>query len=223
MRQSIQDGTGESCTSKNLDPLIEWQIGRDDDACSFIGGRDDVEEEFASEFAGRDVPQFVKDQQVQRHQSLLETFECSFVTGFDHLGDQFGDPIKFHFLSELTRFDTEGGCQMRLACSGLSDQDDRFAVDQVGPPHQFVDEHFVQRRLGLEVEALQSFQIRELRTLESSFGGFRFAIQEFPFRHLQQVSEVIDVLLRTAHCDLLAFVFHRREFELFEMMFQKHG
>ena len=79
MRQAVQDGTGESLSSKNLRPLIKRQVGRDDDARSFIRGRDDIEEQFTAELACRDVTQFVQDQQVQRSQSPFKPLQCSFI------------------------------------------------------------------------------------------------------------------------------------------------
>ena len=223
MCQSIQNGTGESLASENFGPLIKGQIGRDDDTRSFLSGRDDVEEQFTPELAGRDVTQFIQNQQVKRNQRSFESFQGSFISRFDHLRNQVGDAKEFHLLAELTRLDSKRRGQVGLARAGLTDQDDRFAIDKISPAHQFVDKHFVQGRLGLEVERFQGFQVWELCRLESPFGRPGFAFEQFQFRQLQQVAEVIDVLLRTTNRDLLAFAFHRRQFQLFEVVFQKDG
>ena len=37
VRQTVQDGTGQASTAEHFDPLVEWQVGRDDDTGSFIG------------------------------------------------------------------------------------------------------------------------------------------------------------------------------------------
>ena len=65
MREPVERGAGESFAAQHLHPLLEGQVGGDDHAGAFIGGADHVEEQFGAQLAGRDVAEFVEDQQVQ--------------------------------------------------------------------------------------------------------------------------------------------------------------
>ncbi len=73
MRQTIQNGSSESLRAENLGPLLKRKIRRDDHARSFIGRRDYVEQQFATELARRDVAQLVEDQQVQLRKLILHS------------------------------------------------------------------------------------------------------------------------------------------------------
>ena len=85
MRQSIQYGTSQSCVSQYLRPLLEGQVRRYNDARSFIRLRNDIEEQFASRLACRDISQLVKYQHIQRCQALFHSQELLLLYRFQHL------------------------------------------------------------------------------------------------------------------------------------------
>ena len=47
---------------KDLGPLVEGQVGGDDDAGAFVGPTDDLEEEFGGGLGAGDVAEFIKDE-----------------------------------------------------------------------------------------------------------------------------------------------------------------
>ena len=88
VRQAIQHGSSESLTAKHLRPLLERQIGRDDDALLFISPTDDFKEQFRTGFGERNVTQFIQDQQIEAAELFEEPFEPAVFSGFQQPGHQ---------------------------------------------------------------------------------------------------------------------------------------
>jgi len=63
--QSVQGRSRESFTPQNFGPVLERQVRGHDQAESFIRRADHIKQQFRSRFAGRNVAQFIQDQQVQ--------------------------------------------------------------------------------------------------------------------------------------------------------------
>src|SRR5580765_8761351 len=63
--EPVECGPGESFVAEDFGPVFEAEVGGEDDTGPFVGGGDDVEEEFGSGLAGGDVTQFVQKQQVE--------------------------------------------------------------------------------------------------------------------------------------------------------------
>ena len=61
----IEGGSGEPFVAQHFGPLLEAEVGRQHDAGAFVGGGNHVEEEFGSGLAGRDVTQFIQNQQIE--------------------------------------------------------------------------------------------------------------------------------------------------------------
>jgi len=50
MGETVEEGAGEPFGSKNLDPVLEGQIGGDDEAGALVSATDYVEEQFGTGF-----------------------------------------------------------------------------------------------------------------------------------------------------------------------------
>ena len=87
---------------------------------------------------------------------------------------------------------------MRLACTGIPDQQEVLALLKVFAAQQLPHQRFVDRGLGLEVEAVDGLGHRELRLLDPSLGGSPFPIDQLPLDQAQQVLRIAAPLL-TAH------------------------
>ena len=74
--QAIQHGSGQPIRSADFHPLLERQVGCDDDALLFIGPADDFEEQFRTGLGERDVAQFIQDQQIEAAELFEEFFEA---------------------------------------------------------------------------------------------------------------------------------------------------
>ena len=55
----IERGPDQSFAAQDFRPLLEGQVRRQDDTRPFVGGADDVEQQFGSDLAGGHVPQLV--------------------------------------------------------------------------------------------------------------------------------------------------------------------
>ena len=51
-------------------PVLERQVGSQDQAVAFVGRGDHVEQEFRAGLAGRNVAEFIEDQEIQLAQLL---------------------------------------------------------------------------------------------------------------------------------------------------------
>ncbi len=65
MGEPIERGTGEAFAAEDFGPVFERQVRRHDQAVPFVGGGDDVEQQFGSGLAGGNVAQFIEDQQIE--------------------------------------------------------------------------------------------------------------------------------------------------------------
>lgn len=62
--------------------MAQYEVGGEHDARAFVGGGNRIEEEFSSGLAGRDVTQFIQNQQVEFGEMTAESQELSFLVGF---------------------------------------------------------------------------------------------------------------------------------------------
>ena len=70
---------------------------------------------------------------------------------------------------------------MRLAGAAVSHRDDVLAAIDVITARQFHHQHLVQRRHGLEVKAVETFDSRELCSLDLPFHHAAFPVDKFQF------------------------------------------
>jgi hypothetical protein len=124
MCEAIEGSAGESFGSQDFSPRFERQVGRDDQAGAFVGGGDDIEEQFGTDFGRRHVAELVEDEQVELRELGLEPQEGAFVSGFDEGGDEFGGSEEPDFVALVACGDCERGREMALAGAGVADQQD---------------------------------------------------------------------------------------------------
>ena len=80
--EPVEGCAGEPFGAEHFGPVLERQVGGDDQAGAFVGSTDDIEEQFGPQLAGGHVAQFVEDQQVQSAELLLEPSELPLFAGF---------------------------------------------------------------------------------------------------------------------------------------------
>ena len=175
--QAIQDGAGQALGSEDLGPLVEREVRCDDDTGPFVGGGDHVEEEFAAEFTGRDVAQFVEDQQVELGKLGFHPYQLAFLASFHQLRDQLGHAMKPNLFALATCGDAERRGQVCFASTGMADQDDRLSLFDILATHQFTKEHTINRRLRFELEVFERLVVREPCRFQTSIGRTLFTVE----------------------------------------------
>ena len=116
---------------KHLGPVLERQVGRHDQAVAFVGRGDHVEQEFRPGLAGRNVAQFVQDQQVQLAQLLPQPQELTFLFGFQQQGDQLGDAEEADLAALSAGGHAQRRGQVRLARPAGTDEQNVLALVEV--------------------------------------------------------------------------------------------
>jgi hypothetical protein len=81
--EAVECCSGESFGAEHFGPGFEREVGGDDHAGAFVGGRDDIEEELGADLGGWDVAEFVEDEQVELGELGLEAEEAAVA---DELG-----------------------------------------------------------------------------------------------------------------------------------------
>jgi len=173
MREAIESRSGQVFAAEDFGPVFERQVRGDNDAVSFVRGADHVEQKFRTDFAGRHVTQFIKNEQVEFRKLSLQSQEYSFFAGFQQLCDQFRDPVEPNSSASTTGSDRQCNRQCNrdvcFSSSRIADQQDVLSLVDVLAEHQFGDQNLVERRLCLEVERVQRLVRGELRGFEATF------------------------------------------------------
>ena len=76
--QAVQSRSRESFTAEYLSPVLEWQIGRDNQALTFVGRTDHVEQQFRPNLAGWHVPKFIQNQHVEFRELFAKSQQHTF-------------------------------------------------------------------------------------------------------------------------------------------------
>ena len=223
VRQAVQRNAGEAFAPQDLGPVLEGEVGRHDQAVPLICRRDDIEQQFRSRLAGGNVAEFVEDQEVKLAQRLSVTQQLPLLLGFEQLGDEFGDAEEPRLAALGAGGHAQGGGEVRLAGSRGADEQHVLAVVEVVPFDQLEHERFVDARPGGEVELVEQLGGGEPGRLQSSLGRLAFAFEQFQFAKLEQVRQMIRVVGGATLGDLLAFVVHRRQLEVLQVVFQQHS
>ena len=79
--EAVQQGTGEAFRAKHFGPLVEGEVGGDQDGSPFVALAEDIEEEFRAGGGQGDEAQFVDDQQAEAGQIPLQVEQPSLVLG----------------------------------------------------------------------------------------------------------------------------------------------
>ena len=107
--QPIQGCSGEPFAAEHFGPVLERQVGSHDDTGSFVGGANHIKEQFGPELAGRNIAEFIEDQQVQLGQLGFQPGQLSLFPSFDHRCYQFDDLVKSDAFAAPARLHPQGG------------------------------------------------------------------------------------------------------------------
>ena len=80
--EAVQQGAGEPLGAEDLRPLVEGQIGGDQDGSSLVALAEDLEEELGPCLGERDEAQLVDDEQLEPGKPLLEVEQTPLVSGW---------------------------------------------------------------------------------------------------------------------------------------------
>ena len=86
--EAVQQGAGQPLRAEDLGPLVEGQVGGDQDRPSLVSLAEDLEEELRAGLGEWDEAKLVDDQQLESGKPLLEVEQSSLIPGFDQLVDQ---------------------------------------------------------------------------------------------------------------------------------------
>jgi hypothetical protein len=117
---AVEECSGESFIAKNLRPLLEGQVGGQDETLSLIGSADHLEEEFGAGLGKGYVPQFVEDQYMEFLQTTKEPLELTVLPCFEKLGDEPGDGDEAYAFALCARGVSKGRGDMALAGTGVA-------------------------------------------------------------------------------------------------------
>jgi hypothetical protein len=107
----------------------------------------------------------------------LEAEQLLLVAGLDQFADQGGRSGEAHAMAVLASCQAEGQCYMRLAGTGVAQQQHVLAAQQELRACQFQHHGLVQRRDGEEVEAVEALDHWELRLPDAALGRAAVAVE----------------------------------------------
>ena len=84
--EAVQRRSREPFAAQHLGPVLERQVRGHDQAVALVGRGDHVEQQFRPGLAGRNVAQFVEDQEIQLAKLLPQPQELPFFFGFQAAG-----------------------------------------------------------------------------------------------------------------------------------------
>ena len=87
MGEPVQQGAGQPLRAEDLRPLVEGQVGGDQDGPSLVALAEDLEEELGPGLGERDEAQLIDDQQLEPGKPLLKVEQPPLVPGLDQLVD----------------------------------------------------------------------------------------------------------------------------------------
>ena len=153
----------EQCFTKtrireHLRPFGKRQIRRQNDCRSFRPFRDDLKKQLGSDLRERHIADFIKDEQIIPRPSAECASEQVMVLRFNQLIDQSGSRRETNPFLLLTRRDTKSGCQMRLTCPRIADQNNRLGSFEITAFRQRVQQRRRHLWRGGKVELLQSLE-----------------------------------------------------------------
>ncbi len=101
------------------------------------------------------------------------------------------------------------------------DCDDVLVAGDVITARQLHHQHLVQRGHGLEVEAVETFDGRELCSLDPPFHHAAFPVDEFQFGKPQKVTGMINAFCRALFGDFVILAQESRQTQGLQMMGQQ--
>jgi len=122
MGEPVEGRAGEPLAPQDLGPVLERQVGGDDETVAFVGRVDDVEQQLGARLTGRNVAQFVEDDQIELGQLRAELEQLLVIPSFEHQRDQFGDPKEPYLAAMQTGGQRERRGEMGLPRAAGADQ-----------------------------------------------------------------------------------------------------
>ena len=96
VREAVEGGSSEPFAAEYLGPLLERQVRGDDQTLPLIGRTEDVKKQLGPYLPGRNIAQFVKNDEVELLDLLAEPQELLLLLGLHEQRDQFGHPKESH-------------------------------------------------------------------------------------------------------------------------------
>ena len=143
--EAVEEGPGEPFRAKDLGPLVEGQVGGNQDRASLIALAEDLEEQLGSGLGQRHEAQLVDDQELETRQLPLQVEQPPFVPGFNQLVDKSGSGTEPNGQSSLTRSQAETEGDVGLAGAAVAKSEDVIPPLYVLAPGQFQHQGFVER------------------------------------------------------------------------------
>jgi len=112
---------------------------------------------------------------------------------------------------------------MGLAGSAVAECDDILAAGDILAADEFQRQHPVEAGDGGKIESVEALDRGELSFADAPLGDAALAVEKLELDEAEQVADVVDAVAGGLARDLLVFAQDRRQFELLEMMSQKHG
>ena len=138
--------------------------------------RDQFEQELGAGLAQGDEAQLINDQQFDLGQLALEAHEAFLVSGLHQFVNQRGCGDEGDGYALLAGGEPQAECDMGLSGAGWAERDDVLPALDPFAAGQLQHHHLVQTGDGLEVEAVEAFDGRELRRLYELLYHAPFAI-----------------------------------------------
>ncbi len=91
---AVEQRAGEAFVSEDLGPLLEGQVGGEDEALAFVGAAYYVEEEFGASFGERHVAEFVEHDEVEFLDAFKHPLELPVLPCFEQFGDEGGHGVE---------------------------------------------------------------------------------------------------------------------------------
>ena len=192
--EAVQQSAGEPLGAEHVGPLVEGQVGGDQDGAPLVALAEDLEEEFRPGGGPGDEAQLVDDQQPEAGQLPLEVEQAPFVPGLHEFVDQGRGGGEAYGHSLLAGGQAQPQGHVGLAGATVADGDDILPMLDVFTPGQFHDQGLVHRGYGQEVEGVQAFDRGEAGGANAALHHALVSVDEFQFGQTQQVVRVVHIL-----------------------------
>ena len=94
--RTIQQRAGEPLRPEDLGPLVEGQVGGDQNGAAFVALAEDLEEQFRPGVGQGHETQLVDDEELEAGQLALQVEQPALVPGFHQFVDQGGRRSETH-------------------------------------------------------------------------------------------------------------------------------
>ena len=176
--EAVQQGAGQSLRAEDLGPLVEGQVGGDQDRTSLVALAEDLEGELRASLREWDEAELVDDEQLESGKLLLEVEQPSLVPGLDQLVDQRGGGGEADRQPPLAGGESQAEGHMGLAGPTVADSDDVLTPVYVLAACQLHDQVLVHRRHGQEVEGVEALGGGEARSLDPAVHHAMMAVYQ---------------------------------------------